>query len=588
MRITKLSLTNFRSFKETQTIEFAPVTLLFGPNSVGKSTVLLALFYLQQILAKGQCDPKRLEPLGDKVIGGFKSLVNGRDINKSIKIKVEFEKGNEIGSSYVYLGDYIEDQLDFTIGSPSIAAKTIALEFQISWSKAANTAYISNYSVWFDSVLAAVCESDSSRMQPQLTLLNYLHPLLLPNNQDEWLQLSFEDRHLHSAIVNDAFELNDISIPSDRDIANGAEDVLEHYLWEEDYSFSDECFVTALHDLLASGSNSLKTDVNGISLMHSSIGIAGIAGAIPQLGIKLSSSLSLDSEIQTDLINEILSDIIVAPLDNLLTLLQDSICIGPVRKIPDPNYQANPYPAQHDWYDGTAAWDILARGNSEIHRDIDKWMSNEDKLGLGYGLATRVDKEFTELKRFKNGIKHADAESQLESMIKGHYSEKSNTSNPPFDEQRTKHSYSIVDISNYMSVHPSEIGVGVSQLMPLIVATFQIKRGFIACEQPELHVHPRIQVAIGDMLTQGNRSSNFLIETHSEHLILRLLKRIRQSSDNELPVDFIPVKDSDISLVYLEPSEDGVVTKRIHIDDDGEFVEKWPNGFFIERREEFM
>ena len=50
MRITKLSLTNFRSFKETQTIEFAPVTLLFGPNSVGKSTVLMALFYLQEIL----------------------------------------------------------------------------------------------------------------------------------------------------------------------------------------------------------------------------------------------------------------------------------------------------------------------------------------------------------------------------------------------------------------------------------------------------------------------------------------------------------------------------------------------------------
>jgi predicted ATPase len=43
MRITKLSLTNFRSFKETQTIEFAPVTLLFGANSVGKSTVLMGL-----------------------------------------------------------------------------------------------------------------------------------------------------------------------------------------------------------------------------------------------------------------------------------------------------------------------------------------------------------------------------------------------------------------------------------------------------------------------------------------------------------------------------------------------------------------
>ena len=69
MRITKLSLTNFKSFKETQTIEFAPVTLLFGPNSVGKSTVLIALFYLQQILDKGQCDPQRIDALGGKLVG---------------------------------------------------------------------------------------------------------------------------------------------------------------------------------------------------------------------------------------------------------------------------------------------------------------------------------------------------------------------------------------------------------------------------------------------------------------------------------------------------------------------------------------
>jgi predicted ATPase len=63
MRISKLSLTNFKSFKETQTIEFAPVTLLFGPNSVGKSSVILALLYLQQIIARGQANPTRIEAL---------------------------------------------------------------------------------------------------------------------------------------------------------------------------------------------------------------------------------------------------------------------------------------------------------------------------------------------------------------------------------------------------------------------------------------------------------------------------------------------------------------------------------------------
>ena len=81
MRITEIALTNFRSFQATQSIALAPVTLMFGPNSVGKSSVLQALFYLQQILGKGHCDPQRIDVLGEKHIGGFASLVNGGDLN---------------------------------------------------------------------------------------------------------------------------------------------------------------------------------------------------------------------------------------------------------------------------------------------------------------------------------------------------------------------------------------------------------------------------------------------------------------------------------------------------------------------------
>lgn len=99
MKITKISLTNFRAFKQTQTIEFAPVTLLFGPNSVGKSTVLKALFYVQQILSKGQCNPMYLDALNKKYIGGFENLVHKRDLDTNITLKIEYEKGDAIGSS---------------------------------------------------------------------------------------------------------------------------------------------------------------------------------------------------------------------------------------------------------------------------------------------------------------------------------------------------------------------------------------------------------------------------------------------------------------------------------------------------------
>ena len=144
------------------------------------------------------------------------------------------------------------------------------------------------------------------------------------------------------------------------------------------------------------------------------------------------------------------------------------------------------------------------------------------------------------------------------------------------------------DEINNIEVSSADIGVGVSQLLPLVVAAVDNRKGIIACEQPELHVHPRIQVGIGDLLTQNTDNKTFLIETHSEHLILRILKRIRQTSDEELPEGVVPVHPQDVAIVYMEPTSYGTKAWRIEIDEDGEFRQRWPNGFFAERREELM
>ena len=110
--------------------------------------------------------------------------------------------------------------------------------------------------------------------------------------------------------------------------------------------------------------------------------------------------------------------------------------------------------------------------------------------------------------------------------------------------------------------------------------------GLVACEQPELHLHPRVQVAIGDLLSQNTEHVNYLIETHSEHLILRLRRRIRQNTDNELPVGLKAFSHNEVVINYLEPSKDGVQVRRIRMDEDGEFTDPWPNGFFHERLDE--
>ena len=73
--------------------------------------------------------------------------------------------------------------------------------------------------------------------------------------------------------------------------------------------------------------------------------------------------------------------------------------------------------------------------------------------------------------------------------------------------------------------------------MPIVVEAVLAKNKLITIEQPELHIHPKLQSNLADLFlwssTQNHNS--FLIETHSEHLILRLQKRQR---DGKLPTEF--------------------------------------------------
>jgi len=588
MRITKLSLTNFKSFKQTQTVKFAPVTLLFGPNSVGKSTVLMALAYLQQILQKRQCNPQRLDVLGGKFIGGFKNLVHGRDLAKSIKIAVEFDKQKYIGQSYNEVIDLLAHELNFHHNSPS-EFQTAKLEFEISWSKALNTAYISSYKVWLDNEFVASLSSDSGLKQPIIENLNYLHPLLLPENHNEWLEEQFDDGYkVHTALEGKSLGLKGFEKPHWRDISQGEtwppEDTED---WPD---FTDYSFISHLHELLNDNRLTSKymddtyiVESENAKYWHIPVSFEGYVGALPVINSVLKTPIDLDNDPQTAMVHEVLSDAIVAPLDDLLSLLESSLSIGPLRNIPDATFQANPYPQQSDWHNGIAAWDVLAQADVELLRKVDSWISSKDHLDLGYGIALKVEKQFAEFKKVSSIDNHEKVEKQLESMIIEDTFQKETKFT--FDEKNTHYEYALWDADNHIDVRPSDVGVGVSQLMPLVVAALSRDKGLVAVEQPELHVHPRIQVAIGDLLTQLDNSASFLIETHSEHLILRLLRRVRETHFNENPLAK-KITAEDISVVYLNPSDNGVKVIHYDVTEDGDFTKDWPQGFFEERYEE--
>lgn len=93
-------------------------------------------------------------------------------------------------------------------------------------------------------------------------------------------------------------------------------------------------------------------------------------------------------------------------------------------------------------------------------------------------------------------------------------------------------------------------------------------------EQPELHVHPAIQVGMGDLFIRAVRADpdqvragkSLLIETHSEHILLRLLRRIREMSQGELPPGVAGLKAEDLAIVYVEGDDAGVRFRPLAVD----------------------
>jgi hypothetical protein len=117
-----------------------------------------------------------------------------------------------------------------------------------------------------------------------------------------------------------------------------------------------------------------------------------------------------------------------------------------------------------------------------------------------------------------------------------------------------------------------DVGVGVSQVLPVIVAALFAERGHIVIiEEPESHLHPLAQAQLAELFVEVNRERGvqFIIETHSEHLLLRLQRRVAE----EL------LRPEAVAMYFLRRTDDSVQLEMLGIDAEGE-INNWPENFF--------
>jgi predicted ATPase len=217
--------------------------------------------------------------------------------------------------------------------------------------------------------------------------------------------------------------------------------------------------------------------------------------------------------------------------------------------------------------------------------EANRWLSGESLLRTGYRLE-RVESKEVQVpgvfhQMFERGVNDDDI-GDLQEL---------------YQSLPVRSEIALRDFQKGILVAPGDVGVGISQMVPVVVAALRKRQGVLAIEQPELHIHPAIQVAMGDLFIRAIQADpdglpvadkTLLIETHSEHILLRLLRRIRERTEKELPPGVAGLAAENLSIIYVEGNGQGVRFRPLRVDAEGEFRDQWPNGFFEERAGELF
>jgi ABC-type lipoprotein export system ATPase subunit len=564
--LKKIKFSGFKG-KIFDEIELKPITLLFGPNSAGKSTVIQIIHYIKEILDRRNYSPRGTKLGGNTIdLGGFKNFVLNHDLNIPVTLELEFDLSKSDLPGAQNISDESEfDNDKFDLFSDfSTQVQTVSLMIHVSWINSLNRAEATYYSIYI--------------------------------NGKDFISLSLDydnPRNLHSYISN----LN-INNP-----------VIRGY-----DTFSDNIG-------LFLGSLGLDPDISEDEFR---INLKGNNSVIPNLdedifleqGVLSAEEMDwFDTPQTADELHENYFEIIELYKKVIISvgiLAKDELnrfrYIGPIREIPPRNYEPHFEDEIERWANGFAAWDLIL--NKKINfKLLNNWL---EKLKINYRFEHKKELSSLTSVELKSLLHNSEEEilqqirQQFEGIdldvplfqnslefniykeLKDGFDKFEKTLNKKIDDNTN---WALFENNFNVEVKPHDVGIGISQVLPIIVAVLTQKNPILAIEQPELHIHPALQVELADLFIDGinkNPEAIYLIETHSEHFILRLLRRIEETTKKKIKDTNLELKNENVSVYFIDNSDKIGWLKKLPIDDTGEFTEDWPGGFFEEREEELF
>lgn len=544
--LTAIKVGNFKAFAESQRIPVRPLTLIYGANSSGKSSVLHSLILARHAQETGELDVHRTNVGGEAVdLGGFRQFIHRRDVGRRVEWSVELDTAPFTGRLAELLASVKYLTASLAVG--------IALDDQGRPLQDA-LPEIHSYEILGDS-RSLVRMSKRRDGKLQLDRLDHEHPVF---------------REVVKAIIETSTTTESIQ-PSD-------------------YEGLDEAVTEVVPEIVASIGNFLPD------------GLAKSEAFTP--GAQASLFPVSRGRRKEDLAAAV-RFFIPRTLDELIRGISRTInlelnrlqYLGPLRSYP-PRHLA--FSQHHDpnWFAGGGyAWDVIRR-DTNVRKLVNTWLSASDRLQTPYELVVR---DLVGIDQLEEPL--LDGLEQVELDLETDYDDEPTPSGAypvvKDPEEEVKKLQDIIrssDIeklnelimidrrSNTIVSH-RDVGIGVSQVLPVLVGAYAAQNEIIAIEQPEIHLHPALQADLGDVFIQSALSegkNRFLIETHSEHLLLRVMRRMRETSNDELPQGIPKITPKDVCVLFVQPKGTSSAIRHMELDEEGQLLDAWPGGFFEE------
>ncbi len=549
--ITAITIENFKGIREQIRLDIRPITLLFGANSAGKSTILHALHYAREIFERHNLSPDHTIAGGEFVdLGGFNNFVHGKDESEVITLGLEVDLSDYSNAWFDPL-DALSEIMQFERFSSGVldnfgAFDSVEVRLSITWSNLQGKPFVSSVAIISGGEEVGSISAGSDGRRVTLTF-NSQHPSF--SSLSTWAD---EDGRLES--VDEVFE-------------EPGQSCLQYCVQYFDELFENNAgggyFLTGLTD-------ALLTEATSLPLVRRDPAESDLE--------ELSTDSQLARRVAEDL-TEALGRIFLYPLEAIRESVTRFHYLGPLRETPKRDYRPPQFPDPSRWASGLGAWDALQNGDSSFVDKVGEWLGGADNLNAGCRIERRTYLELDYADDIVRELMSRRAFDDIDEHVGAHLA------NAP-----TSTKLVIVPDTSDIELRPNDVGIGISQVVPVIVLALEGDERLLAIEQPELHIHPRLQAEIADLFVESIASNKhrFIIETHSEHLILRLLRRIRETESQTAPIHR-QLRTNELAIYYLK--QDGGSTKetRIDVDVKGEFIQPWPDDFFeIDFKERFM